>query len=367
MSMLGKILAILNVLAAAGFFYLASQVWAQRQIWEDVALQHDLMIRGLPVDDNDKDQEGFPRSRDLRKALLKKLFPTEDVRTQMEEIERVRNKLLARLDDGNLPGTKAQKLSRILVPLADEGEDRLLLYKRWADPANPAPKEEELQKRFDDAFETVKSASLKVMRADGSTEDKKPRDWGEQRRSAATLLCRLCEVLHDDELPDPKTDPKGYQETANAPIDKWKSYQRFLTVVGLEAGQKAMNDYTVALERATEGMQAAVDRDRDAFVAAMDRKLTVLDDYAGRLAAEKFALTVEKDRATKAQEQANKQRVEFGKVEAEMLAQQKKTRGLLADQAEMERTLFASRQRMRDAFAENQRLEQKIRELERGR
>jgi hypothetical protein len=368
MSMLGKILAILNVLAAAGFFYLASQVWAQRLQWEDAALQHDLMANGLPVDEEDKDREGFPKFKDLRAPLLKKLFSSDPVKTQKEEVERLRKKLLARLDDTNLPGTKAQKLARILVPLADEGEDRLRLYKRVMDATVTTPKEEELQQRFDDTFNAAVSPALKVMKLDGSTEDKKPRDWGEQRRSYATLLCRLCEVLHfDEEIPDAKTDPKGAQEAMNAPLKDWKSYQRFLTVVGLAAGQKAMDDYTVALERATEGMQAAVDRDRDQFAAAMTRKLAVLDDYAGRLDAEKRAFDIEKERATKTQEQANKTRVEFDKVEAEMRKQQAETKKMLAEQANMEQTLFTSRQRMRDAFAENQRLEQKIRELERGR
>jgi hypothetical protein len=367
MSLLGKILVILNVLAAAGFLYLASQVWAQRLQWEDAALQHDLLNNGLPVDEDDKDREGFPKYKDLRTPLVKKIFPSDPVKTQKEEAERVRKKLLARLDDSNLPGTKAQELARILVPLADEGEDRLRLYKRALDPAVTAPKEEELQQRFDAAFDTVVSPSLRTMRPDGSTEDKKPRDWGEQRRSYATLLGRLCEVLRDDEIPDAKTDAKGNQDAMNAPIKDWKCYQRYLNVVGLAAAQKAMDDYTVALERATEGMQAAVDRDRDQFAANMTRKLAVLDDYAARVEAEKYAFNIEKERATKTQEQANKTRVEFDKVEGEMRKQQAETKKMLKEQADMERTLFASRQRMRDAFAENQRLERQIRELERGR
>jgi hypothetical protein len=367
MSMLGKILAILNVLAAVGFFYLASQVWTQRLIWEDAVLQHDLMITGLPVDEGDKDQEGNPKFKDLRTPLLKKLFPSDLVKTQKEEIERIHKRLLGRLDDANLPGTKAQKLAGILVALADEGEDRLMLYKRWKDPAMTTPKEEDLQQRFDNVFATATSPAIKVMRADGSTEEKKPRDWGEQRRSYAILMCRLCEVLREDEIPDAKTDAQGNKAALEAPLDQWKCYQRFLTVVGLEAAQKALTDYTVTLERATAGMQAAVDRDRDQFASAFAQKYAILDDYASRLEAEKIAEKLEKERATKAQEQANKQRVEYQKVEAEMREERDKTRKMLAEQAEMERNLFASRQRMRDAFAENQRLEQKIRELERGR
>jgi hypothetical protein len=371
MSMLGKILAILNVLAAAGFFYLAAMVWTKRLAWEDAALQHDLVITGLPVDEQEKDQEGFPRVNDLPKKLLDRMFNPvggQPVKTQKEEVEGVKKRLLARLDDPSKPGNKAQKLARILLPLANEGEDRLKLYKRQADPAEATPEEiTALEGRFHAVFDAATSPSLDVKRSDGTPDKTKTRDVGEQRRTIATLLCRLCEVLRDDELPDPKTDPKGAAAAASAPIAEWKSYQRCLVVVGLSACQKALDDYTVALERATEGMHAAVERDRDQFAAALTRKLQILDDYANRLDAEKTVEKNERERATKAQEQANKQKVVYDAVAAEMSAKQADTKKMLAEQAEMERNLFESRQRLRDVFAENQELERRIRELERGR
>src|SRR5262249_6796367 len=58
MSLLGKILAIFNVLAAVAFFYVASIDWAKHEAWADAALQHDLVIQGLPVDDQERDAQG---------------------------------------------------------------------------------------------------------------------------------------------------------------------------------------------------------------------------------------------------------------------------------------------------------------------
>jgi hypothetical protein len=371
MSMLGKILAILNVLAVVGFFYLAAWDWTKRTQWEDAALHYDLVITGLPVDEQEKDQDGFPRVKDLPTPLINRLFKEvggQPVKTQKEEVERVRQLLQARLDDASKPGNKAQKLARILLPLANEGEDRLKLYKRQFDQAEATPEEVvALEGRFATAFDAATSTSLDVKRSDGTPDKTKTRDVGEQRRTIASLLCRLCEVLRDDELPDAKADPKAAAEAANAPISEWKSYKRCLAVVGLSACQKALDDYTVALERATEGMQASVERDRDQFASALNRKLQVLDDYATRLEAEKTVEKNERDRATKAQEQANKTKVVYDRVEAELRAKQQDTKKMLDEQAKMEQNLFESRQRMRDVFAENQRLEQRIRELEQGR
>jgi hypothetical protein len=66
MTILGKILAILNVLAAAAFFYLALLDGQKRYEAGRAVYQHDLAAKGLPVDDKPADP-GLPRERYLEK------------------------------------------------------------------------------------------------------------------------------------------------------------------------------------------------------------------------------------------------------------------------------------------------------------
>lgn len=50
MALLGKILLVVNLLAAAGLVYVAAQDWGKRQAVSDVALRHTLYLIGIPVD-----------------------------------------------------------------------------------------------------------------------------------------------------------------------------------------------------------------------------------------------------------------------------------------------------------------------------
>src|SRR5919198_6652616 len=64
MSLLGKILAVLILLAAGGFAYLAVQGWKGRQTITAAGLRHVLVLEGLPLDgppafDTEKDETPF--------------------------------------------------------------------------------------------------------------------------------------------------------------------------------------------------------------------------------------------------------------------------------------------------------------------
>src|SRR5947209_19631368 len=99
MSMLGRILLFLNVLAALGFFVVAGMDWGKRYQWAEAALEHRLVVDGLPLDDAAKDREGKPASKDLREDTVKKLFASAGgppVHTQIEEVKRIKDELQKR-------------------------------------------------------------------------------------------------------------------------------------------------------------------------------------------------------------------------------------------------------------------------------
>ena len=74
MSLLGKILAVLNVVAAIAFAYLAVSDWAQRRSWVYATYRLDLTLHGLPVDETDVDVAGLPQNDKLSSTTLTDLF-----------------------------------------------------------------------------------------------------------------------------------------------------------------------------------------------------------------------------------------------------------------------------------------------------
>src|SRR5437867_10693796 len=102
MSLLGKVLAILNVLAALLFVYLASIDWAKHQSQSYPVFRNELIFHGLPVDDDDMGTHTPPTklAGHLSRQTLTEIYPAgavgsgdlagEQVRTQEDEVTRVR-------------------------------------------------------------------------------------------------------------------------------------------------------------------------------------------------------------------------------------------------------------------------------------
>src|SRR5262245_6408073 len=100
MTLFGKILAALNVLAAAAFAFLFLMAHGQRQTWSYAVFRHDLALQGLPLE-GDQANLGLPPDRILPQHLeedtLKSAFRDsggDPVKTQDEEVKRVQTKLL---------------------------------------------------------------------------------------------------------------------------------------------------------------------------------------------------------------------------------------------------------------------------------
>jgi hypothetical protein len=101
MTLLGKILAVLNVLAAAAFAYLAVIDYSKRQEAAAAAYHYQLAAEGTPVDVPKDLNPGLPRDRYLAKAppsldppsALKDDFqgtgPGEPINVQVKELDRV--------------------------------------------------------------------------------------------------------------------------------------------------------------------------------------------------------------------------------------------------------------------------------------
>jgi hypothetical protein len=127
MSLLGKILAVLNILAAATFFYLVAADWGERQKWTYAVFRQDLVIDGLPLDENAQDLEGTKVVDKISPETVKDLFKTvggDGDKTQVAECRRVQNKLREEVEGAANDQAKREKLRDILVPLVRLGAER---------------------------------------------------------------------------------------------------------------------------------------------------------------------------------------------------------------------------------------------------
>src|SRR3954471_9702623 len=100
MSTLGKILAVLNVLAAAAFFCLVALDWGMHRAWSRAVFQHDLVIQGLPVDDKQTDVDGQNVAGLITPGMLQQLVPGADttIKTQEAEVSRRKDQLRAEVN-----------------------------------------------------------------------------------------------------------------------------------------------------------------------------------------------------------------------------------------------------------------------------
>jgi hypothetical protein len=119
MSTLGKVLAVLNVLAAIGLFTVAALNYGQRQAWTTAVFQQDLLISGLPINETQVDVEGKPIVSQLGKGILQKLFSGagEPVRTQLAEVKQRHDRLAQSIDS-------KEAMQAVLLPLARSVSDR---------------------------------------------------------------------------------------------------------------------------------------------------------------------------------------------------------------------------------------------------
>ncbi|HZU36285.1 MAG TPA: hypothetical protein VFA18_10270, partial [Gemmataceae bacterium] len=153
MGLLGKILAILNVLAAAAFVYLAAADWSKRQQWAFAAVRFEEVIDGLPVDPAQADpNEGTVLVTRYKESTPQQLQGTGSaVATQEEEVNRVKEELKKEIQDTTQTSALEQftteiqavpnkfnqrvRLASIVLPLAKTDAERINWAGQVFDPA----------------------------------------------------------------------------------------------------------------------------------------------------------------------------------------------------------------------------------------
>ncbi|HXG09650.1 MAG TPA: hypothetical protein VNK04_07665 [Gemmataceae bacterium] len=377
MSLLGKILAVLNVLAAVGFFLLASMDYGKRQYWTHAVFRHDLALHGLPLDAEERDLEGEPVVRQIDAATLNELFggAGNPVKTQLEEVQRVRQELQAKIDGPPFRvshplepqkklelTTRTQKLAWALRPFAFTAARREALNRLMVGGKDITP--DELAGAFDAKFEEELSKLEPAKRPEAIADylqkeltEKVLNLPGEKRPAIAQLLFGWAELSGDE-----GGEPDKGGDLSNSP-----AYKRVVAVVGVEMAAQALNARANDLAQVARGIRAGMVRDRQQFTlqhAAWHGRLLDAADYLHDREAE---LQRETQGAAAQQELLNARKKEVADLEARLAAKQAETLKLLQKQDRLQQELFKAQQVFRDAATKNLELEREVRTLEKGR
>lgn len=364
MPLFAKILTILNVLAAGAFIYLASLDYNARQQWSYEVFRHELVLNGLPVDETDvglrvdlqpykvkgTDTYRLPDDeRDLNQRVDRPLYPDisdnlvnqmfddlgagDPVRTQKEEVERVRDKI-----KGELEGEKNEAKRRAAV--------KKYLLARARTARTVKERDESLRDYKDDKLPTAKLMDNFLARFDaavagGEIEDGAKRSVAERRAEVANLLYSL-----DPDL---------------------VSHQRLMVVVGLRAYTIEADAQAQTLrDMAVQSRLGAID-DRNEFESAYllqrDRILALAADVLRR----DIELKNVEAKVKSNEDEITKRKKEIEALKDEVKVASEKTEDSLKVQAKLEKDLFEVHKEIGDLIEANRKLERDIRTYELGR
>jgi hypothetical protein len=340
MSLLGKVLAVLNVLAAAAFIWLVVADYSKRNAYAFSTQQADFMLNGLPLDAGELDVEQQKRAELVGKEMSNQLFsgvPGPKVKTQEEEIRQRYDSLRKEIGGEENDAAKRAKLEAVLIPLAHSALERAewrqqILAAKPADLAEDGPLMGEggiFAKAFQEALNGTNPADGSKLSPD-------------QRRQAIA-------------------------STLFSTSTKKEDYDRTLAVVGLNAYVRAVEGQATSFLSMIPEINRAIEQDRGEFLTrhrALVDEIVRLADRVRRL----------QEDLAKQEEQRNKyvalvadRQQDIQQLQAQIKGTQAATANALTVQDELEKALFEAQKTVAGTITANLKLEKDIKAQENGR
>jgi len=170
MSLIGKVLAFLNLLGVAAFAYFATTDYEKIQSWKYANFVYDIAYNGLPLDAKETDKSGEPIAERISQQAKQELFPNGNaVTTQLEEVKRVRDifdKAIATA--GQDKTQQIVQYARYLLPFAEtfpEREKLLVLIRNLSATEKPEDNARKLDTLKASLYQGIGGA-LRIMRPD---------------------------------------------------------------------------------------------------------------------------------------------------------------------------------------------------------
>lgn len=355
MSLLGKVLAILNVLAAGAFVYVAANDWAKRQTWSQAVQRLDLLIDGLPVDDKDRDPiANRPGSKVYAEETLAQAFQGAGpvVATQDQEVRSVRDKLTGALN-GMPEAKQREKLAAVLGGMARTQADRdAVLHKVRTEKVADLLQQDGPLKRVFDALDKPE-IQVEIPGPDGKPQkvaldpfqwaldpqpkkaiDGLPRDVPQKRRVFAHFLANV----GDDIEP----------------------YPRLVRVIGHKAYAEEANHQAETLHTMAAALDRSILGDRAAFETHLRQLVRQLQGLAQRLEEQDSYLNDQKILRDKHERLVEARRTDVEKLQAALNDAREVTRATLARLGHEQGLLYQAERRVGERQQANERLEREL-------
>jgi hypothetical protein len=420
MSLLGKILAIFNVLAVLGALALMGMSYGKQLVWEYAVFRQQLLMNGLPVDEGERDQQNRPLADNIGTPTQKDLFPQNPVTTQKAEVERVRGELQNKIQGAGDKKKQIYRLARVLTPMAltHAARERLIAYQthlrdddavkrlgerlKQADEAAVKQLKDQRAKTYDEAFNKAVAAQhadplgpfaeafLEVKKTDPrlptdkaleqaldkqlvqlqgqfdqmfrdalegtATADAAKTDASPQKRRIIASL--LFNMV--DVLPDEAA--AGAAKPANLWDDP--KYKRFLNVVGVRAAAGAIDDEAALLKEISDEVEATRLRERGVFAIEHRKAVDLVLEKSSVLEAHNLEYARKQKELADHEETLKARREDVKFYEDQLKTARQQTATHLKELRQMSDQLFQERVKLRDATQRNQELEKDIRALE---
>lgn len=325
-----KFLAVMNVLAAGAFIYIAGLDWQKRTDWAYEVFRRELAIHGLPVNEVDASwRVDRPIQQDLGRGTIDDLFKNAGkhrVYSQMEEVKRVQEELKKEID-GLPDDQKRNRLRQIILDQATTMDQRLEAARPLTDEAPLDVYWAAFNKLFTDVGKLANpddpSYSLTLARA-----------------AIAHLLYNV------------SSEPG--------------EHQRALVVVGLrpycnEAEQQANN-----LREMANRVRAIMVDDRALFEAEHGRLVQRILSLGEAIEQLQGELAYKKDLRERSQVELNKRKDDRDRLEKEVGVAKVDRQGALDKQGDLEAGLFKINAELGLIKEQTETLERELRGLERS-
>ncbi len=362
MSLLGKLLIILNFLAMAGFLALGVMDYGKRQTWAHAVLRYDVAIHGIPVDEKETDLQGQTRVENLTSTLLKEALGSDSIKTQEQELQRAKQQLQAAIDNPEVfkPWTATQKQAYVMLQFARTIPERFLLsavcYPQQADVLTKEEKDQleklktELPAQVNGIFENPLQLPEKARKPLTALE------YDHRRRAIAHVLVTLVDLFPE---PGQQPDPEAQKDPLAS-----KGFRRVLAVCGVKAVAQELDASGRVLQEMSYQLMSLVDQERLAFADLHETRINRVYDESQQVARLQGVLQLVTTQAQIEEARAKEQEKKVAELTMAWNKAQDATDEQLKTLSALQDRLFKTRLQVRDANRINQQLEREIRALE---
>lgn len=393
MSLLGKILLFINLLAAGGLFYLATQTWGKRQEISGVVLRYRLALAGLPVEkpketpaaDSTSVPVEIPNGDGtytdyVARKLLDDYFQGSGSGTplsQIEEIEKAKQSI-----DANITGKSDAEVLRylcgginpqgrfdigLLGTYAESFEERAKV-REWAlarGQAIAAARQAAVQ-HLNRKFEAVTSPPNPQALASEAAEIDKLKAELEANPNKASALQAFQDRLALG-FSFCKDDNERRRRIAhllmliNADASNQK---RVMLVCGLRTYTQAVGEQTVRLEEIIRRTERGFELDQAEFEEKYDTLKRLAIDQDALLIEQRRVTTGLKTQLASDQAALAQRETQLMTIKSELAQLQSTVADSLKRQAEAEKALFEVQKQVGATLQGNFELEEKLRKTE---